>query len=315
MTIWMRIVISLFFLTICTCAIAQTSSPIGLHTAQIEKIINIKGTLNKQAKYFKISMPRDDLDIHINGAIITPAMGLTSSVVFKNNDDIIQVTGDLVLTEDQINPVIDTVLNNNLRVTMLHSHFLWESPRVMYLHIEGEGSERALATAIKNIFAEIKSTNDGNGSFPIANIDPAESQLNTQTISKILGLKGILKDGTYKIDIHQSEISDENSWAAFTGSDQQAVVYGNVNVSADNFKQVFKAFNKVDINVMSIHQNTTAEDDEPTFSIYYWGVGNTATLAKGLRIALLIHKKPSYKFTGALEACPRYILRVGQFII
>src|SRR6185295_19764388 len=97
--------------------------------------------------------------------------------------------GDMVLQEDQVVPVMDAALNNGLAVTALHNHFLSDSPKIMFMHIEAMGGEEDLASAVGKVFTTIQQTSGGKGHLPIADIDPARTSLDAAAIDGILGAK------------------------------------------------------------------------------------------------------------------------------
>ena len=104
----------------------------------------------------------------------------------------------MVVLENQVNPVMKAVLDNGLRVTALHNHFFWDFPKLMFIHIEGEGTPKDISRAVGKVFQEVKSSRDKKlPSFPI--LVPARSTLNFHKIEAILGKKGISKDGVYKV--------------------------------------------------------------------------------------------------------------------
>src|SRR2546427_1682643 len=112
----------------------------ALDTSRIELLTGAKGKLDRAAGVFKVSVPRTDLALTVGGVKLTPPSGLTSWAAFEPAGSGVIVMGDMVLTEDQVNPVMSTALENGLEVTALHNHFLGESPRVMFMHIGGGGS-------------------------------------------------------------------------------------------------------------------------------------------------------------------------------
>lgn len=131
---------------------------------------------------------------------------------------------------------MDAVLAGGLEVTALHNHFLWDTPQVMFMHIAGLGDEDKLAAAVGRVFAEIGKTAGGKGQIPKATIDPKKAALDPAPIEAILGVKGELASGVYKIGIGRSTTMSGhplgntvgvNTWAAFAGSDKQAVVDGD----------------------------------------------------------------------------------------
>ena len=109
----------------------------SLDTAKIEELTGVKGTFNEKEGVFKVSVPRTDLNVTVEGVTITPPMGLTSWAAFQAVGDppIVMVMGDMVVLEGQVNPVMDVALENGLEITALHNHFFGDSPKVMFMHI------------------------------------------------------------------------------------------------------------------------------------------------------------------------------------
>jgi hypothetical protein len=221
-------------------------------------------------------------------------MGLTSWAAFKPAGAHVVVMGDLVLLEDQVNPVMSTALDNGLQVTALHNHFFWDTPKVMFMHIGGMADEGALATAVGKVFAKIKDTSGGKGEVPRADIDPAKTTLAPEKIEAVLRANGELKDGVYKVVIGRSAKMDGteigstmgvNTWAAFAGSDDKAVVDGDFAMRESELQGVLKALRTANIDIVAIHQHMTGESPRIMF-LHYWGVGSTQALATGLKSAL-----------------------------
>ena len=265
-----------------------------LNTGRIEELTGEKGKLDEREGAFKVSVPRGDLEVRVAGVRMTPPMGLTSWASFKRIGQHTVVMGDMVLLEDQINPVMSIALDNGLEVTALHNHFLWDSPRVMFMHLGGMGSEEGLAAAVGKVFAKIKETSGGKGETPQAEIDPAKSSLDPAKIEAILHRKGDLTNGVYKVVVGRTtrmhggvmgNTMGVNTWAAFAGSDDQAVVDGDFAMLESELQPVLKALRGAGINIVAIHQHMTGESPRILF-LHYWGTGSTEALARGLRTAL-----------------------------
>jgi hypothetical protein len=272
------------------------SAPAGakLDTAQIEQLTGGKGKLDEKAGVFKVTSPRSDLNVTAAGVHITPPLGLASWAAFTRMGKHTMVMGDTVLTEDQVNPVMSVALDNGLEVTALHNHFFWDSPKVMFMHIGGMGDEAQLAGAIGKVWAKVKETSGGHGQVPKADIDPAKSTLDPNKIDAVLGEKGELKDGVYKVVFGRStrmggsEIGNTmgvNTWAAFAGADDKAVVDGDFAMMESELQDVIKALRGADINVVAIHQHMINEKPRVMF-LHFWGIGRTEDLAKGVRTAI-----------------------------
>jgi len=272
---------------------AASAKP-ALDNAQIEQLTGAKGQLDEKEGVFKVSVPRTDLQPTVAGVKIPPSMGLTSWAAFQGSPGHAMVMGDLVLAEDQVNPVMSVALDNGLEVTALHNHFFWESPRVMLMHIGGMGEEKVLASAVGKVFAKVKETAGGKGETPTAQIDPAHSSLDVSKVDAALGVKGKLDQGVYKVTIgrttrmHGADAGNAmgvNTWAAFAGSEDRAVVDGDFAMLESELQPVLKALRGAGIDIVAIHQHMTGEQPRVLF-LHYWGVGPPQNLARGLRTAL-----------------------------
>jgi uncharacterized protein DUF1259 len=265
----------------------------AMDTGAIERLTGAKGALDEKEGVFKVSVPRKDLSVIIAGVKMSPPMGLTSWAAFKRDGKDEMVMGDLVLVQDQVSPVMSAALDNGLEVTALHNHFIWDSPKVMFMHIGGMGPEQNLATAVGRVFAKIKETS-GKTDRLDAEIDPAHSSLDPAKLDSALGLKGQYKDGVYKFVVgrttrmHDVEIGNQmgvNTWGTFAGSEDKAVVDGDFAMRESELQPVLRALRKAGINVVAIHQHMVGEEPRIMF-LHYWGVASAGDLAKGLRTAL-----------------------------
>jgi hypothetical protein len=286
----------LFFLTLIDPPFAYSENPPQEKAIyeKIEALAGAKGKLDEKEGVFKVSFPREDLDVHVSGVKITPPMGLTVWAAFKMMGDHTMMMGDMVLLEDQVRPVMETALDNGLEVTALHNHFLWDSPKVMFMHIGGMGNPETLAAAIGKVFAKIKETSGGKGGVGYLELDPSKTSLDPQKIKDIIGVKGQMSNGVYKITIGRTTTMNDhemgntmgvNTWAAFIGSDEQAVVDGDFAMLESELQNVLKALLKADIFVVAIHNHMVGESPRIIF-LHYWGIGSTTNLAKGLKAAL-----------------------------
>jgi hypothetical protein len=221
-------------------------------------------------------------------------MGLTTWAAFIKPADHTMMMGDMCLTEDQVNPVMSVALENGLEVTALHNHFFFDSPKVMFMHIGGMGDAAKLAAAVGKVFAKIKETSGGKGVVPKADIDPAKTSLDPAKIEAVLGAKGELASGVYKVTIGRTtkmgghamgKTMGVNTWAAFAGSDDQAIVDGDFAMLETELQGVLKALRAAKIDVVAIHQHMTGEQPRVMF-LHYWGIGRTVDLANGLKAAL-----------------------------
>ena len=280
-------------------ALAASESRAGsLDTAEIEKLTGLKGTLDEKEHVFKVSAPRKDLKVIWWGVHLTPPMGLTSWAAFERAGDRAMVMGDMVLEESQVDPVMQVALDGGLEVTALHNHFLGTSPMVMFMHIGGVGDQAKLADAVGKVFDKIKETSGKDERRPITEIDPAKTTLDPKKLDAVLGAKGDFKDGVYKAvfgrvtKMHGHDVGSVmgvNTWAAFAGSDDKAVVDGDFAMLEAELQPVLKKLRGASISVVAIHQHMTGEEPRIMF-LHYWGIGRAEDLAKGVRAALDVTK-------------------------
>jgi hypothetical protein len=271
-------------------ALAAPKPPAALDQGRIEQLTGAKGKLDEKAGVFKVSAPRSDLKVTSAGVHITPPMGLTSWAAFTRAGTHVAVMGDIVLTEDQVNPVMSAALDGGLEVTALHNHFFWDSPKIMFMHIGGMGDEEKLATGVGAVFAKIKDTAGGKGVIPKADIDPAKSTLDPKKLDAVFaghGAPGDYKDGVYKVVVgrgakmggHQmGKAMGVNTWAALAGSDDQAVIDGDFAMQESELQAVLKSLRGSGINIVALHQHMTGEQPRVLF-LHYWGVGKAGDLA------------------------------------
>jgi hypothetical protein len=276
-------------------AAAPKPSSAGLDTAKIEQLTGQKGTMDAREGVFKVSLPRADIAATAAGVKMTPPLGLTAWAAFMPAGKHVMVMGDMVMLEDQVNPVMSVALDNGLEVTALHNHFFWDAPKIMFMHVGGMGDETQLATAIGKVFSKIKETSGGKGEVPRGDIDPAKTTLDPKKIEAQLGgYKGDLASGVYKVVIGRTtkmgahsvgKAMGVNTWAAFAGGDDKAVVDGDFAMLETELQAVLRALRGGGINVVAIHNHMTGESPRIMF-LHFWGLGRTEDLARTLKAAL-----------------------------
>jgi hypothetical protein len=261
-----------------------------LDTARIEQLTGLKGKLDENEGAFKVSYPRGDIAAVAAGVKLTPPLGLTAWAAFSGAGAHTMVMGDMVLTEDQVNPAISAALENGLEVTALHNHFFWDSPKVMFMHIGGMGDEAKLARAVGKVIAALKQ----RGEVPTADIDPAKSTIDPAKLDAAFGKKGDFKDGVYKATwgrtakMHGKTVGNAmgvNTWAALAGSDGKAVIDGDFAMLESEMQDVLKSLRHDGINIVAIHSHMSGEQPRILF-LHYWGVGPAEQLAKAVVAAL-----------------------------
>ena len=269
-----------------------------LDTAQIEQLTGLKGKLNEQENVFKVSAPRSDIKISVDQWQMPPFMGLTSWAAFiPGKTEPAMVMGDLVLMQDEVNPVMSAALDNGLEVTALHNHFFYDEPKVYFMHIGGEGEADKLAKGVRAALDAVKQvrsrSHDPASSFgkPLG----AENSITAAPLQQLLANKGESKDGMFKAVFGRTakmpcgcEVGKEmgvNTWAAFAGSDDNAVVDGDFVVAADELQPVLKSLRHSGVNIVAIHHHMSHEEPRLLF-LHYWGRGSARDLAAAVKSAL-----------------------------
>src|SRR6266568_9454288 len=134
-----------------------TSLAADLNTARIDELTGLKGKMNEKEGVYKVTFPRDEVKVVVDGWTMSPFMGLGTWAAFtKGAHTEAMVMGDTVLFEDEVNAAMTAALDNGLNVTALHNHFLFDHPKVFFMHIEGEGSVDKLASAIRKVYDAAK---------------------------------------------------------------------------------------------------------------------------------------------------------------
>ena len=276
-----------------TLATAQQSMP-----SEYQQVLT---ALNRQGDYaanvLKVNIPRNDLTVTVANVKTPTPFGFGGWVAMTKGDHGMDVLmGDLVLTQDEVNPVMSALLDNGLEVSGLHNHFFWEEPRVFYMHVHGMGKPADLATKLKPALALI-----GKPAAAPASSSPAPAStglgFNADAIAKIVGHSGDTTGAVYKITIGRDDLSLKdmgalinarmglNTWAAFVGTDANAAIAGDVAMLASEVQPVLKALRQNGLQVVAIHHHMTST--QPTmYFLHYWGTGPTAKLATGFKAAL-----------------------------
>ena len=102
------------------------------------------------------------MKVVIDGWQMPPFMGLGTWAAFEGTDERALMMGDTVLFEDEVNPVMSVAFENGLSVTALHNHFLFDQPKVYFMHLEGRDNIENLAGAVRKVYDKIKQIRAAN---------------------------------------------------------------------------------------------------------------------------------------------------------
>jgi Domain of Unknown Function (DUF1259) len=279
------------------CALACSAAG-KIDSAMIEAITGAKGTYSAKENVFKVTSPRTDIKVQVDGWAMPPFMGLTSYAAFTPvKGGQLMLMGDTVLLQDEVNAVMSAAFDSGLDVTALHNHFFFDEPKVYFMHIGGTGDARKLATGVKNVWDKIKEVRAGHGepsSRFAGDPIPSPSTITAAPLQKILSTEGQTNNGMFKAvwgltaQMAGIKFGNEmglNTWAAFAGSDNNAVVDGDFAMHENELQTVLSAMRKEGINVVAIHSHMSGENPKILF-MHYWGRGPAAQLAQSLRKVL-----------------------------
>lgn len=270
----------------------------ALDHAKIDELTGLKGSFNDEEKVFKVTSPRGDLGITVDEWKMPAFMGLTTWAAFADGKSAeAMVMGDFVLLQDEVNPVMTTLLDSGLTVTALHNHFFHDDPKAFFMHIEGEGTTEQLAKGVRAALDKVKEirTASPQPAKSFGGGIPEKSSITTAALVAVLGGKPQEKDGMVKFVFGRKtkmpcgcEIGKEmgvNSWSAFAGADDNALVDGDFACLETELQTVLKSLRSGGINIVAIHQHMTFENPRYIF-LHYWGRGKATDLAAKLKTAL-----------------------------
>ena len=289
-------------LAIACVQLALLAAPAALASAQTvpADYQQVLTTLGKQGDFkdnvLKVNIPRNDVKVTVAGIATPTPFGFGGWVAMTKASDGNQVLmGDLVLLQDEVNPVMSALLDNGLEVTALHNHFFWDEPHMFYMHVHGHGSAADLARKLKPA-VDLIGKQAGAGAAPAGAPGPSLS-LNAAKLAQIVGQEGETSGGVYKITIGRSDVKltemgavinarmGLNTWAAFTGTDDKAAIAGDVAMLESEVTPVLKTLRKNGLDVVAIHHHMTSESPTIIF-LHYWGTGPADRLAMGFRETL-----------------------------
>jgi uncharacterized protein DUF1259 len=253
-----------------------------------------------KAGVLKVNIPRNDLKVTVEGVATPTPFGFGGWLAMtKGSGDMDVLMGDLVLLEEEVNPVMSALLDNGLEVTALHNHFFWEQPRIFYMHVHGHGKPADLARMAKpalELIGHVASPAQPSPTAPVPATMP-QGKIDTARVAQIVGHEGEQSGAAYKITVGRDDLKLEemgatinarmglNTWAAFVGSDDNAAVAGDVAMLEEEVTPVLKALRSHGLQVVAIHHHMIKSRPVIIF-LHYWGKGPAEKLATGFRAAL-----------------------------
>ena len=242
---------------------------------------------------YRVGMPRTDLHVTLDGIELKPTLALGSWLAFESMGKTTMVMGDLVLTEDEIEPVMKKLADGGIDITALHNHLLRASPPTFYMHVLGRGDAVALAQTLHDALVLSKTP---LGAAPAASAAPS-IDLDTAMIDRVLGAKGKIAGGVYQVGIPRAEPVTDGDMKVPPGLGSaeainfqptgggKAAITGDFVLTPDEVNPVLRTLRDNGIDVTALHSHML--DEQPRlFFMHFWAVDDAEKLAKGLRAAL-----------------------------
>jgi uncharacterized protein DUF1259 len=246
----------------------------------------------------KVNIPRNDLSVTVANVKTPTPFGFGGWVAMtKGTGGMDVMMGDLVLTQDEVNPVMSALLDNGLEATALHNHFFWDEPRMFYMHVHGHGTPMDLARKVKPALDLIGKGTNRPASGPAAPAASSAPAIDAAKIAQIVGHQGEQNGAVYKITVGRDDLKltemgapinarmGLNTWAAFVGTNDNAAVAGDVAMLASEVTPVLKVLRQNGIDVVAIHHHMTGTSPTMYF-LHYWGTGPVDKLATAFKAAL-----------------------------
>jgi hypothetical protein len=245
---------------------------------------------------YRVGLPRSDLKVTLDGVEIKPALALGSWLAFQKTGDQAMVMGDLVLTAEEVNPVMNKLVDGGIDITALHNHLLRSIPTTLYMHIRGHGDPVKLATTLHAALAESKTPFQG-AAYGSGQPAPAQIDLNPAALDEALGATGVINGGVLQFSIPRAEAITDDGMAVPasmgtaiainfqpTGGGKAAVT-GDFVLVAKEVNPVLKELLGGGIEITALHSHML--DEQPRlFFMHFWANNDAQKLAKGLRAAL-----------------------------
>jgi len=287
-----RIVLSFSYICLLLSVTPTLAQEVPSEYQDVLKILDRKGDF--KARVLKVNIPRNDLKMTIQGFPTPTPFGFGGWIALtKATDGSDVMMGDLVLLQEEVNPVMSALLDNGIDITALHNHFFWDDPHVYYMHVHAMGKADELAKHVKPGLDLIGHVTP-SAATPVSS---GGTRIDSAKLAKIVGHEGEQTSAVYKITVGRDDIGMKehgaminarmglNTWAAFVGTQEDAAIAGDVAMLESEVTPVLKALRKNGLQVVAIHHHMTEERPVVIF-LHYWGRGPAEKLAGGFKAAL-----------------------------
>jgi hypothetical protein len=288
-----------FLLWAATVALAAQIAIAQETPSDYQQVLKAVGkTGDYKSNVLKVNIPRNDLHMTIADHAMPTPFGFGGWFSMTKGDGGKEVLmGDLVLTQEEVNPVMSALLEHGLEVTALHNHFFWDEPRVFFMHIHAHGKASDLADQIKPALDLIGHAPSATTVLKSTTTMPAAGALDTASIVRIVGHEGEQSGAVYKITIGRDDLSVKemgatinarmglNTWAAFVGTNDDAAVAGDIAMLEGEVTPTLKVLRSHGLDVVAIHHHMINSRPVIIF-LHYWGRGPAQKLATGFKAAL-----------------------------
>ena len=273
----------------------------GLDTAKIEQVLGRPG--QKIADVYRVGFPRTDLHVSVHGLAIKPGLALGSWAAFTGSDEHAMVMGDLVLLEDEVNPVMEKLRGAGFEISAVHNHLLDETPRVMYMHYMGHGAASELAASLRAALGVSKTPLEK----PAAAAEEPATPNWVGTVEDHVGGKGTFKSGVLSFGIARTEeitlapskgplgimggVKIPSAAGVGESINFEAADAGNVAttgdfvLTAEEVNPVISALEEHHILVTALHSHMLTEQPR-LFFMHFWAVGSPQSVGEGIKAAL-----------------------------
>ena len=266
----------------------------GLDTAKIDEALGRPG--QRIGDVYKLGFPRTDLHVSVHGVAIKPGLALGSWAAFTGSDDHAMVMGDLVLLEDEVNPVMEKLRASGFEISAVHNHLLDETPRVMYMHYMGHGAAAELAASLRGALAVSKTPLEKPAAVGTEEAAPPSW---VKTVEDSLGRKGTLKGGVLSYGVPRADsitmggtiiapaagVAEAINLQAAEAGGASVATTGDFVLTAEEVNPVISALEAHGIRVTALHSHMLTEEPR-LFFMHFWAVGPAQSVAEGIKAAL-----------------------------